>query len=207
MPRKIYDDEKLRPEALKLRRQGLSYREIARRLGCSVYKVHELISDYESPSSRLKQAMELADRLDALASKLSELEAQASKLQSSLSSLKALEDLAGEASKLRKEVKGLNRRLGELEESVEGIANSVADLEESVAWIRRSAERRLREDHNGCRWLNKDGYCTLWYWHRDERVRGWDMRQDVVGGKEVYLLNAKKHPLICAACPSYEPRG
>jgi len=46
MPRKIYDDEKLKPEVLKLRRQGLSYGEIARRLGCIVYKVYELISEY-----------------------------------------------------------------------------------------------------------------------------------------------------------------
>jgi len=198
MPRKIYDDEKLRPEALRLRRQGLSYREIAKRLGYSVYKVHELISDYESPSSRLKQAVELADKLDGLASKLSALEEQVSKLQSSLSNVKALEDLANEVSKLREEVKSLNRRFKELEDSVE-------ELADSVGWIRRSAERRLREDHNGCKWLDKDGYCTLWYWY--EKVRGWSMRPDKVEGRTVYRLNAKKHPLICTACPSYEPRG
>jgi len=118
VPRKIYGDEKLRPEALKLRRQGLSYREIAKRLGCSVYKVHELISDYESPRSRLKQAIELADKLDALASKLSALEEQVSKLQSLLSNVKALEGLASEVSKLREEVEGLNRRFKELADSI-----------------------------------------------------------------------------------------
>ena len=191
MPRKIYDDEKLRPEALKLRREGLSYREIAKRLGCSVYKVHELISDYESPSSRLKQAVELADRLDALASKLNALEEQASKLQSLLSNVKMLEDLASEVSKLREEVKSLNQRLKE--------------LEDSIGWIRRSLEDRLKDGRTGCKWLDRDGYCIRWHW--SEKVEGWNMRPDVLKGRTVYRLNAKKHPLICTACPLYEPRG
>ena len=158
MPRKIYDDEKLKSEALRLRRQGLSYREIAEKLGCSVYKVYDLISEHESPSSRLKQAAELADKLDGLTSKLNALDMQVSKLQSSLSNVKMLEDLAGEFSKLRKEVESLNRRFKELEDSIE-------ELADSVDWIQRSAQRRLREDHNGCKWLDGDGYCTLWYWY------------------------------------------
>jgi len=112
--------------------------------------------------------------------------------------VKALEDLANEVLKLREEVKSLNQRFKELEDSVE-------ELADSVDWIRRSAERRLREDHNGCKWLDGDGYCTCWYWY--ERVRGWSMRPDKVEGRTVYRLNAKKHPLICTACPSYEPRG
>jgi transposase-like protein len=40
MPRRRYDDEALRARALELRARGLSYREIARELGCSVFKVH-----------------------------------------------------------------------------------------------------------------------------------------------------------------------
>jgi len=192
MPRKIYDDEKLREEALKLRRQGLSYREIAERLGCSVYKVYyDLIPDHESPSSKLKQAAELADKLDGLASKLNAPETQASKLQSSLSNVKLLEDIAGEISKLRREVESLNQRFKEL-------ANS-------IYLIRISAEIRLRDDHNGCKWLDKNGYCTILYWY--ERVGGYDMKPDIVEGKTVYRLNVKKHPLICTACPSYKPRG
>ena len=191
MPRKIYDDKRLKPEALKLRRQGLSYREIAEKLSCSVYKVHELISEHESSSSRLKQAAELADKLDGLASKLKALDTQVSKLQSSLSNVKMLEDLADEVSKLRKEVESFNRRFEELKDSID--------------WIRSSVERRLRDDYNGCKWLDGGGYCTLWYWH--EKVKGWNMRPDTKEGRTVYRLNVKKHPLICTACPSYEPRG
>ena len=191
MPRKIYDDEKLKPEALKLRRLGLSYREIAKRLGCSVYKVHELISNYESLSSRLKQAIELADKLDALASKLSVLEEQVSKLQSFLSNAKMLEGLAGEVSKLREEVKSLNQRFKVLENSID--------------WTRISVERRLMDDSTGCKWLHGNGYCTRWHWYR--KAEGLDMRPDIVEDRTVYALNAKKYPLICTACPTYKPRG
>lgn len=44
MPRKIYNDEELREKALKLRAQGLTYREIAEELGCSTWKVHEVLT-------------------------------------------------------------------------------------------------------------------------------------------------------------------
>jgi len=40
VPRRRYNAEALRQRALELRSKGLSYREIARELGCSVFKVH-----------------------------------------------------------------------------------------------------------------------------------------------------------------------
>jgi predicted transcriptional regulator len=83
MPRKRYD-EALRARALELRSKGLSYREIARELGCSVFKVHQLISPYESPRSRIKQIHELATRVEELSSKLRELEVLASRLESTV---------------------------------------------------------------------------------------------------------------------------
>jgi len=177
MGKKIYDDEKLKSEALELRRQGLTYREIAKKLGCSIYKVHELISKHESPRSRLKQAIELADKLDELASKINTLETQISKLQSSLSNVKMLEDLTSDVLKLK----------------------------EDMELIRLSAKRRLRDDSDGCKWVDIGGYCTFWYWSKE--IEGWKMRPEMKEGKTVYRLNVKKHPLICTACPSYMPRG
>jgi len=176
MPRKIYEDKRLKPEALRLRRQGLSYREIAEKLSYSVYKVHELISEHESPSSRLKQAAELADKLDGLASKLNALDTQVSKLQSFLSNVKMLRDLTGGVSKLRKEVESIDRRLKE--------------LADSINWIRTSAERRLREDYDGCKWLDGSGYCICWLWH--EKVRGWNMKPDIEGGKNGLQVEREK---------------
>ncbi len=59
---------------LELRARGLSYREIARELGCSVFKVHQLIAPYESPRSRIRQVHELATRVEELSRKLRDLE-------------------------------------------------------------------------------------------------------------------------------------
>jgi predicted transcriptional regulator len=84
MPRGRYDDEALRARALELRSKGLSYREIARELGCSVFKVYQIISPYESPRSRIKQVLELATRVEELDRKLRELESLASRLESTV---------------------------------------------------------------------------------------------------------------------------
>jgi transposase len=81
MPRRKYDDEALRSRAFELRAKGLSYREIARELGCSVFKVYQLISPYESPRSRIRQVQELATRVEELSKRLRELEVLASRLE------------------------------------------------------------------------------------------------------------------------------
>jgi transposase-like protein len=84
VPRKKYDDEILRQRALELRSKGLSYREIARELSCSVFKVHQLISHYESPRSRIRQVVELATRVEELSRRLRELESLASRLEATV---------------------------------------------------------------------------------------------------------------------------
>jgi predicted transcriptional regulator len=84
MPRRRYEDEALRARALELRAKGLSYREIARELGRSVFKVYQLISHYESPRSRIKRVHELATRVEELIRKLRELESLASRLEATV---------------------------------------------------------------------------------------------------------------------------
>ncbi len=84
MPKKKYDDEALRARALELRSRGLSYREIARELGCSVFKVHQLIAPYESARSRVRQVHELAARVEELSRKIRDLEVLASRLEAAV---------------------------------------------------------------------------------------------------------------------------
>jgi len=84
VPKRRYDDEALRQRALELRSRGLSYREIARELGCSVFKVHQLIAPYESPRSRVRQVHELAGRVEELSRRLRDLEGLASRLEAAV---------------------------------------------------------------------------------------------------------------------------
>ena len=45
MPKKKYNDQELKKKALELRKQGLSYRKIAKELNCSVFKVHRILTN------------------------------------------------------------------------------------------------------------------------------------------------------------------
>jgi predicted transcriptional regulator len=189
MPKKKYDDEVLRARALELRSRGLSYREIARELGCSVFKVYQLISPYESPRSRIRQVLELTRVVDELSKRVGELNVKLSELEPRLSQLKPLEDM----SKIVHDLKG----------SVDNLSTRILELEDAMDWVRRSVSRKLRGPSE-CMYIDRDGYCTLWYW--EGRVEGWDMKEGVSGGRKIYHLNVRKHPLICTSCPSYKPK-
>jgi predicted transcriptional regulator len=189
MPKKKYDDEALRARALELRSKGLSYREIARELGCSTFKVYQLISPYESPRSRIKQVHELARMVDELGRRVSELNAKLGELEHRLSQLKPLEDISKVVHDLRGDVDSLSTR--------------ILELEDDMDWVRRSVSRRL-EGRRECMYIDRDGYCTLWYW--GGKVEGWDMKEGVSGGRKVYYLNVRRHPLVCTACPTYKPK-
>jgi len=179
MGRKRYDDEALRAKALELRREGLSYREIARRLGCSVYKVWELLSPHENIRSRIKQVAELAQKLDELSKRVGEIEEMISRVG-------GLKDLA------------------ELSSRIEELEMIVKRLKEKVAIANLSALYKVFD--NPCRWIEGE-YCTLMHLEKEEVEEGWVVREDVVGGRVVYRLNVVDHPWLCLGCPFYQPRS
>ena len=190
MPKRKWNEEELRRKALELRRQGKSYREIAKEIGCSVFTVSRILSPFENPQSRLKQAAELAMKVEEISKRIDELTKR-------LEDLKPIEELKNRLSKVETSIK-------DLEAIVKKVANSIDSLDGKMGLIERSVSRRLRDDWNGCRHMDKNGYCTEWRWRA--RIKGWDMRESFWEGKTVYYLNVKKHPLICTACPSYSPR-
>jgi len=198
MPRKKWDEEDLRKKVLELRRQGKSYREIARELGCSVFTVSKILSPFENPQSRLKQAAELAMKIE-------ELSKGVEGLVKRLEGLRPIEELRGWLSKMDERLSKVEGSIKALRAEVREVASRVDSLDDKVGWIERSVARRLRDDWAGCRYVDEEGYCTRWYWQG--RVEGWDMREGFEEGKTVYHLNVRKHPLICTACPGYERRG
>jgi predicted transcriptional regulator len=202
MPKKRYVDDELKEKALNLRREGYSYREIAEKLGCSVYKVHELISSYENPNSRIKQAVELADKVEELSSKVKNIE-------SIISYLKPLADLSKDIEELKKEITNIYDKLIAFDIGVNVLLETrdkrLESLTKNIDLILASAKIRVRDDNNGCKHIDKDGYCTCLYWNN--KIDGWNMKPDIENGKTVYRINVKEHPLICTACPYYKPKS
>jgi predicted nuclease with TOPRIM domain len=205
MPRRKWDEEELREKALELRRQGRSYREIARELGCSVFTVSKVLSPFENPQSRLKQVAELAARVEGLSKSVEELTKRLEEYRSRFEGLRPIEELRGWLSKMEERLSKVEASVKVLKAEVKEIAGRVGLLDDKMGWIERSVARRLRDDWAGCRYVDEEGYCTRWYWQ--SRVEGWDMREGFVEEKTVYHLNVKKYSLVCTACPSYERKG
>jgi len=202
MPKKVYDDDKLRKRALELRRKGYSFRQIANELGCSVYKAYELVSRYEKPSHRLKQAIELADKVEKISSEVETLTKKFEKLTLKASKIESMEDLSKKLSKLEENLTNLNKSLSKISEKVSSLENEVERISDDVEWIYLSVEKRILDPDKKCIWLDEDGFCKIMYF--DKRIEGLVMRPEEEEGEIVYLLNVKKYPLICTACPYYE---
>ena len=186
MPKRKYDDEVLRSRALELRGRGLSYREIAKELGCSVYKVHELLSPVESPQSRIKQVVELSKKVEELSRAVADFEAKFNELKSMLSEVRPSLELIKEVSEIR---------------------GRLSSLEEVLRVVEEFARVRVEDKDLRCRWVDEGrGVCVLHYC--DEGEPGCEKVVERVGSEEMifYLQNVRKHPLICVACPFYKPK-
>jgi len=202
MPKKVYDDDKLRKRALELRRKGYSFRQIANELGCSVYKAYELVSQYEKPSHRLRQAIELADKVEKISSEVETLTKKLEELNLKASKIESMEDLSKKLSELEESLTNLNKSLSKISEKVSSLEDEVERISDDIQWIHLSVERRILKRHKKCIWLDEDGFCKILYF--DKRIEGLVMRPEEEEGKIVYLLNVKKYPLICTACPYYK---
>jgi orotate phosphoribosyltransferase-like protein len=87
MPKKKFNDQELKQKALELRKQGLSYREIAKKLNCSIFKIHEVLSekrmDLENEILTIKYKIDFI-----MESELPEIRKRIEKIESELDSLK-----------------------------------------------------------------------------------------------------------------------
>jgi predicted transcriptional regulator len=186
MPKKRYDDEVLRSRALELRGRGLSYREIAKELGCSVYKVHELLSPVESPQSRIKQVVELSKKVEELGRAIADFEARFNELKSMLSEVRPSLELIKDLSEIKKRL---------------------SSLEEVLRIVEGFARVRVEHEDLRCRWVDEGrGVCVLIYC--DEGESGCEKVVERVDGEEMvfYFPNVRRHPLICTVCPFYKPK-
>jgi orotate phosphoribosyltransferase-like protein len=91
MPKKRYNDQDLKQKALELRNQGLSYREIAKKLNCSIFKIHEVLSrkriDLENEILTIKYKIDFI-----MENELPEIRKRIEKIESELDSLKRIKE-------------------------------------------------------------------------------------------------------------------
>jgi len=126
------DKKELLEEALKLRRQGFSYREIAEKLGRSKSYIASILSPYESPESRGKQVVELADQVERLNKMVNDLNHRINELKSRLSEIKTLEELSKSNAELRRDIQLIAQKIGEHEEEIAQLFALLTRLTEIV---------------------------------------------------------------------------
>jgi predicted RNase H-like nuclease (RuvC/YqgF family) len=145
------------------------------------------------PSSRLKQAVELADKLDELSSKVKSLE-------STISYLKPLADLSKDIEELKKEVEWLKNKITNIDNELRAFDTGVDlrlkirdqrldNLTNNMDLILANAKTRVSHDKYKCKYIDKDGYCTYWYWNN--KIDDWNMMQYIENCKTVYIINVK----------------
>ncbi|MEM1913818.1 MAG: helix-turn-helix domain-containing protein [Thermofilaceae archaeon] len=134
MPRRRYDDAVLREKAVELREKGYTYRQIAEVLGCSTYKVWELLSGYSEVRSRVKQFADLFGRVDRL-----------------LAQVKELEDRLGSIKRLGH---------GSLQDAVLELHRRVSDIEREIDTLRKFAKMRVKGKYS-CVHVNERGLCGV----------------------------------------------
>ncbi len=105
----------------------------------------------------------------------------------------------------------LEKRISELKEDLRVdmriINNSITDFRKMREELIASAKRR-HWGHYACKKIKLDGYCLEWWYGEDEipkyiRSVAWGKHE----GKKVYYINVRENPIVCSACPDYEPKS
>jgi len=155
----------------------------------------------------------------ATLSQISELEKRMSKFEESQrESKQSFDKLLLNFEKMRKEPlesvkRKLEKRIIKIEKSqrepnLSLLENWIKRLEEMRKELLESAERRLKDD-DACKHIGNKGFCHLHYFSYEEVKKAEYLKPvgySEKNGKKVYYINVKKHPLICSACPDYEPK-
>jgi predicted transcriptional regulator len=188
MPKRIYDDEELKKKGLELRKKGMSYRQIAKELGCSLTKIYYVLSPFE-PKNKLKEAIELAEKVNFISRKIDEINNKLSNIESKEISL----------NDINKEIKGLKRDFISISSKLNQISSDHYLLRYVLI---RNIKDRI-EGESKCEYIDEEGYCKAW----KHNIRFYkNMKEIDENGKKAYLLNVKEFPYACISCPKYRPK-
>ena len=148
-----------------------------------------------------------------LARKISELEAKLEEILSKVGALARRLDMLGKRvsacekrASLIREVESSSRReerfRGYNTYYVDDLISAVASIEERLRLLEESA--LMRVEREPCKHVDSEGYCTVWLYRRP--VEEWSMKAESMGDRILWRVNVRLHPLICTACPFYNPR-
>ena len=207
MPKKRYDDSDLKEKAMALRHKGYSYREIAKELGCSLFKVSQLISDVEQPQSRLKKLAEIDGRIKDLNSNLNVVSSWVADINRRMPDVQHVEKLIERVSKIEEYVKKEEEAIkdrGSYYRTVQDfkdLSKQVKDLNKDVKLIWDLAALNKSGEYQ-CLNFGEDGYCKVIRYR--ENYKELDLRPKESMGITFYHPNVQRHTLICQGCPEYK---
>jgi len=143
-----------------------------------------------------KRLRNIENAIASLNSQLPSLRDDTSKLRSDLQSMKE------EGQRIKGLLEEIRKSQSSSEAELEVIKDSLNSLGEFQFWTMKSALKRIHDEEYACRYIDKDGCCTLWEWPQIPK----HTRPESRHGKTVYRLNVREIPYVCAACPAYKSK-
>ncbi|MEM2030322.1 MAG: hypothetical protein QXV35_03175 [Archaeoglobaceae archaeon] len=194
MPVKIYDNEELAEKAKELRQRGYTYAEIARELGCSVYKAWTLLEDQRRVNSKKAILQELSKSIEELCGEFVETK-------------KSIEDEVEELKKAieeaRKSVAEFESKKSEIDQIIEKMKNTEAFIAknhiETLSWLRATLIHAGKKKSEECMHRNGE-VCGKWIFHEEDQNH-FSLTKE--GEKYRLVLNDNNSFAFCGLCPYY----
>jgi transposase len=169
---------------LELRRQGLSIREIAKRVGLSHSTVWYILKKYERQQQSGSDGRRVLD-VQQTSKTVQEVQQQ---VQSNVQVI----------------VQGLTEHVKAIESSVLDLSKRVERLELFRELIEYAAKIRV-EGPTRCKYIDEYGYCEKIL--LPQCLPGYKCMEVILGdGRKMYRLRVVDNPILCAVCPYYKPK-
>jgi len=125
-----------------------------------------------------KRLRNVENAIASLNSQLPSLRDDISKLRSGLQSMKE------EGQRIKGLLEEIRKSQSSSEAELEVIKDSVNSLGDFQFWIMKSALKRIHDEEYACRYIDKDGCCSIWEWPQIPK----HTRPESRHGKTVYRL-------------------
>lgn len=192
-----------------LREKGYSYRQIAKELDCSLFKVSQLISDVEQPESRLKKLVEIDGRIKNLNSNLNSLADSVADINRKMPNIQHVESILEHFSKaeecIKKEEEAIKTRgsyykavqeINTIYKYIDRINALINWFQLDIEFIEEIAKLKVSGEFK-CANMDEGGDC------KKIKIERYNVKNDISKGKYT-ITNMQSFPIFCLGCPAYE---